>query len=125
MSDDRRFGPDDRPTGADDVEIAVFEGEAVLFHESAKMVHLLNAVAGATWLCCDGDTTVTGIVDELVELFGDDIDRPTLTDSVHDALERFADEGLLTDQAAPIRLPLRRIPQTADDGTEILTPDDP
>ncbi len=42
----------------------IFDGEAVLFQESASMVHRLNAVAGAVWLLCDGETTVESMPGE-------------------------------------------------------------
>ena len=64
------FAPSDTPLGVDGVETAVFDGEAVLFHEGASMVHRLNAVAGAVWLLCDGETTVASMPDELAEVFG-------------------------------------------------------
>ena len=64
------FAPDDRPEAIADVEVAVFEGEAVLFDVNASMVHHLNAVPAATWLCCDGETTVADMLDELIETFG-------------------------------------------------------
>ncbi len=50
------------PVGVDDVETAVFEGEAVLFRESTRAIHRLNALAGAVWVMCDGETTVTAMV---------------------------------------------------------------
>jgi hypothetical protein len=133
MSDDPgdaavTFAPDDRPAGIEDVELAVFEGEAVLFDVQASMVHLLNAVAGATWLCCDGETTVAAMVDELADTFSvtEPGDRTALETAVHDSLARFADEGLLADHPRPARLTFTPEPVLADDGTEIVVaPPDP
>ena len=122
------FADDDRPRGIDDVELAVFEGEAVLFDVQASMVHLFNAVAGATWLCCDGDTTVAEMIDELADTFSvtDPADRNALETAVHDSLARFAEEGLLADRPRPNRLTLTPDPVLADDGTEIVVaPPDP
>ncbi len=122
------FAADDRPTGITDVELAVFEGEAVLFDVEASMVHLFNAVAGATWLCCDGDTTVAAMIEELVDTFSvtEPADRAALESGVHDSLVRFAEEGLLADHPRPSRLTLTPDPVLADDGTEIVAaPPDP
>ena len=51
---DSAFAPSDTPLGVDGVDTAVFDGEAVLFHESAAMVHRLNAVAGAVYADAGG-----------------------------------------------------------------------
>ena len=122
----RRFADDDTPTAVDDseVEVAVFEGEAVIFHEPASMVHHLGAVAGAVWFCSDGSTTVAAMVAELAELFStppEDVEP-----MIHEALERFAAEGLLVGYESPHRIALTPDPVVADDGTEVLAaPPDP
>ena len=119
-----RFSAGDTPTAVDGVEIAVFEGEAVLFDEASSMLHRLGAIAGAVWLCCDGATDVATMIDELIETF--DLDDAELTSAVHETLERFADEGLLVGFDSPTRSSLASEPTRADDGTEILTgPPDP
>ena len=91
------FAPDDRPQGIAEVEVAVFDGEAVLFDATSSMVHHLNAVPAATWLCCDGETTVAEMLDELIDVFSatEPADIETLTSAVHESLARFATEGLL------------------------------
>ena len=81
---DASFADTDRPVAIDDVEMAVFEGEVVLFRESTRMVHRLNSVAGAVWLLCDGEIAVGAMADELGELFG--TEPATLTDGIHEAL---------------------------------------
>ena len=116
-----RFSATDTPTAIDRVEIAVFEGEAVLFDEASSMLHRLGAIAGAVWLCCDGDTDVATIIVELAETFA--LEPGEVTPVVHETLERFADEGLLVGHAVPTRLVMESPASTAlDDGTEILTP---
>ena len=116
------FAPDDRPEAIADVEVAVFEGEAVLFDANASMVHRLNAVPAATWLCCDGETTVADLLDELIEMFAltDPGDVQTLTRWVHDSLARFAAEGLLVGRSGAARITMEPVPELADDGTEIF-----
>ena len=119
-----RFAPSDTPLGVDGVETAVFDGEAVLFHEAASMVHRLNAVAGAVWLLCDGETTVASMPDELDDVFG--VPAADLIDPIGEALEGLATAGLLVDEDAPIHLPLVPEPIRAADGTPILVaPPDP
>lgn len=124
-----RFSATDTPVAVDGVEIAVFEGEAVLFDETSSMLHRLGAIAGAVWLCCDGDTDVATIIEELAGTF--DLEPGEVTPVVYETLERFAEEGLLDGHAAPTRMVMTSLaptaePTDADDGTEILTvPPDP
>lgn len=119
-----RFSATDTPVGIDGVEIAVFDGEAVLFDANSAMVHRLGAIAAAVWLCCDGSTDVATIIEELIDVF--ELDGSELAGAIHETLERFADEGLLEGHDAPVRLALTPETTVADDGTEILTgPPDP
>jgi len=125
--DTANFGPHDQPLGITDVELAVFDGEAVLFDVQASMVHHLNGVAGATWLCCDGDTSVAAMIDELADIFSvvDPAERDALAIAVHDSLARFAHEGLLADRPRPGRLTMTPDPVRAADGTEVVAAHDP
>jgi len=113
----RHFADDDTPTAVD-VEVAVFEGEAVIFDEPASMVHHLGAVAGAVWFCSDGSTTVAAMVAELADLFS--TTPAEIEPGIHEALGRFADEGLLVGYEAPQRIALTPEPVVAEDGTEVL-----
>ena len=121
---DSRFADTDMPEGVDDVETAVFDGEAVLFRESTRMVHRLNTVAGSVWLLCDGATPVGAMAGELSELFG--VDPTGLQAGVHEALQQLADEGLLVGFEPPNRMLLEPVDEVAPDGSRILTaPPDP
>lgn len=116
------FAPDERPQAIADVEVAVFEGEAVLFDPQASMVHHLNAVPAATWLCCDGETTVAEMLDELADVFSvtEPADVETLSTGVHESLARFAAEGLLVGRPGAARVTMEPVPERAADGTEIF-----
>ena len=119
-----RFADTDIPLGVDGVETAVFDGEAVLFRESTRMVHRLNAVAGSVWLLCDGATPVGSMAAELGEVFG--VPATELTDGIHQALQQLADEGLLVGSDQPQRLHLEPVEEQAPDGSRILAaPPDP
>ena len=119
-----RFADSDLPLGVGDVETAVFEGEAVLFRESTRMVHRLNTVAGSVWLLCDGATPVGAMAVELGELFG--VAPAGVRAGVQQALQQLADEGLLVGFQPPIRQPLEPLDEVAPDGSRILTaPPDP
>lgn len=119
------FGSTDRPTGADDVEIAVFDGEFVLFHESRHMVHRLNAATGSVWLLCDGETDPTSMATELGEMFG--LPPASLTDDIHQALNQLAAAGLLEGiEPAHQRRLAERPELIAPDGSRMLiAPPDP
>lgn len=119
-----RFTASDTPATIDGVEIAVFDGEAVLFDEASSMLHRLGAIAGAVWICCDGATDVATMIDELTDAFG--LEPGEIAAAIQDALQRFADEGLLVGHENSTRLILDSETATTDDGTEILTrPPDP
>ena len=121
---DSRFADTDMPEGVDGVETAVFDGEAVLFRESTRMVHRLNTVAGSVWLLCDGATLVSSMAGELGEVFG--VDADGLQAGVHEALAQLADEGLLVGFEPPNRIVLEPVDEVAPDGSRILTaPPDP
>ncbi len=121
---DTRFVDTDLPQGVEDVELAVFDGEAVLFRESTRMVHRLNAMAGSVWLLCDGATPVGTMADELGELFSvlpDDVDI-----HIYEALNQLAEQGLLVGFDAPSQLRFNPVDEMAPDGSRILTaPPDP
>lgn len=118
------FSATDTPAAIDGVEIAVFEGEAVLFDEASSMLHRLGAIAGAVWLCCDGSTDVATMIEELANTFA--LSTEEVAPVVYETLERFADEGLLAGHVAPREVAATTEPTLASDGTEILTgPPDP
>ena len=119
-----RFTSSDTPATIGGVEIAVFEGEAVLFDEASSMLHRLGAIAGAVWICCDGATNVATMIDELTDAFG--LAPDEIAAAIHDALQRFAEAGLLVGHEHSTRMILDSEAATTDDGTEILTrPPDP
>ena len=121
---DASFADTDRPLAVDDVEMAVFDGEVVLFRESTRMVHRLNSIAGAVWLVCDGETAVASMADELGEVFG--VEPATLTDGIHEALGQLAAEGLFVGAGEPERVYLEPVEELASDGSRILhAPPDP
>ena len=119
-----RFALDDRPQAIANVEVAVFDGEAVLFDEAAQMVHRLNAVAAATWISCDGETTIAEMITELAEVF--DASATVVSEQIQQALHLFVGEGLLLGHIPPMRMHLRESNDIASDGSEIITaPGDP
>ena len=113
-----QFPDDSMPLGVDDVETAVFEGEAVLFRESTRSVHRMNALAGAVWVMCDGETTVAGMVDELAELF--DTDATALHPGVLEALEQLAEVKLLQGMSDEPTVVLTPVDEEASDGSRII-----
>ncbi len=113
------FTDDTRPTAVDDVETALFEGEAVLFREATRTIHRLNATAAAVWVCCDGETSVADMVDELAEVFGVSVDetRPR----VAEALEQLAELALLSGDLARPTVKVTPVDDRASDGSRIIS----
>ena len=114
------FGPSDQPLAVDGVETAVFEGEAVLFSEVTMMLHRLGPLAGAVWLLCDGETSITDMVGELAELF--DTDHAELSAAVPEVLVGLAAAGLLVGHEPPVPVTPAVGTSLAADGTPILLP---
>lgn len=106
------------PLGVDDVETAIFEGEAVLFRESTRSVHRMNALAGAVWVMCDGETTVAAMVDELAELFA--TDATELLPKVLDALGQLDDAKLLQGASDEPIVTMTPVNDEASDGSRII-----
>ena len=93
-----RFQGPARPLAVDDVDTAVFDGEAVVFHESSGNVHLLGGMVGAVWVMCDGSTSVHEMGAELRNVFALEADE--LAQMVDDSLTHLADHGLLLGEEA-------------------------
>lgn len=96
-----RFGPDDRPEATGDVDVAVFDGAAVLFDAATTTVHRLDGFTAGVWMSCDGRRDVGQIAAELDEVFGpasDAVDDGRAR--VDESLSVLADHGLLVDHVA-------------------------
>ncbi len=67
--------PDDIDAGfvpqvKESVAAVELDGEAVLYVEDRRELHVLNASATAVWACCDGTQSVEELAAELAEVFG-------------------------------------------------------
>ena len=113
------FTIDSTPEASGDIEVAVFEGEAVLFHEPTGSVHRLNATTAAVWLSCDGETTAAQIIDDLSGMFIGDRDQ--ISSAVFEALEQLRACGLL---GQPSSQPTFRLApdesEPASDGSTVI-----
>ena len=105
-----RFAADDRPEAVSDVDVAVFDGAAVLFDVATATVHRLDGFTAGVWMSCDGDRRVGEIASELGEAFEFDTDAGTEAAGradaiagrvrVDESLSVLADHGLLVDFVA-------------------------
>lgn len=113
------FTVDSTPAASGDVEVAVFEGEAVLFHEPTGSVHRLNATTAAVWLSCDGETTVAQIIDDLSGMFLGNRDQ--ISAAVFEALEQLLSKGLLVGlEWMPNMAMMPDPPAPASDGSLVI-----
>lgn len=85
----------DHPRGRDDVVFRQLADDWVLFDPKANQIHVLNLSAALVWTACSGDLSVDGIVDEVVQSYGESPDPAVVKGDVLGALDRFASEGLL------------------------------
>jgi hypothetical protein len=116
---DGHFTDESLPRCVDDTETALFEGEAVVFRASTRAIHRLNATAGAVWVCCDGDTTVATMIDELAGVFG--VGAAEARPQVLQALDQLAELGLLAGVDSPPKVTVRLEDERASDGSRIVS----
>lgn len=114
-----QFHDDTTPLAVDDTETALFEGEAVVFRAGTRQIHRLNSTAAAVWVCCDGETTVAEMVDELAEVFGVSIDEAG--PRVQEALEQLASLGLLAGDRAEPTMVITDDELRASDGSRVIS----
>lgn len=88
-----------RPEARPDVEMAWFDGEAVLFDPATRQLHTLSGAAAAVWLCCDGTQDVTAMTAELADTFG--VGAEHIAGDVRSALRALDGLGLLVGSALP------------------------
>jgi len=78
--------------------VARLDDGQLAFDPARVRAHVLNRSAAAVWACCDGATTVDGIVAKVSASLGDDagVDlRLDIRPDVERAIEQLAHEGLL------------------------------
>ncbi len=91
----RRFATDDRPAAIDGVEVAVFDGAAVMFDPASETVHRLDGFTAGVWMSCDGDRSVEQIAVDLRDALDADAHEEAIVAQVDRSLSALADHGLL------------------------------
>ena len=86
-----------------DLEVSEFDGEFVVFDPRCMDVHLVSDVTAVVFDACDGTSSRTSLVDDLVELL--DIDRSAADGMVSDSLVALERTGLLAGTASQLRPP--------------------
>ncbi|MFQ5494596.1 MAG: HPr-rel-A system PqqD family peptide chaperone [Phycisphaerae bacterium] len=76
-----------RPLARRDVRIHELDGEALIYDPVSGDTHHLNETAFFVWNDCDGTTSMSRIVDHLVESF--DVQRPEAAAHVERVLDDF------------------------------------
>lgn len=71
------------------------DGESVLYHETAKTVHVLNGTATVIWRCLDGRTTLDDLSAELAAVFVAPVEQ--VGSDVVTAAREFGRQGLLSE----------------------------
>lgn len=89
------IGPNDSPKVRADLIFRPLDEEWVVYDPSGERLHVLNGSAAVVWLHCDGEFTVSEIVDEVHKAFENSVERDRLADDVSTALRQFAEKGLL------------------------------
>lgn len=77
------------------VEEAPLQGDLMLFDPEKSQFFVLNRTMAHLWRCCDGQSTLPGMIESLrIEFTGAD-DAPVETE-LKDALAQLVDLGLVT-----------------------------
>jgi hypothetical protein len=84
------------PARRDGLSIQPFGDEHVLVDETSGRVHVLNGTAHQIWIHCDGQTTVSNLINELSASYSNALHDVLLAD-VSNALAKFHAEKLFAD----------------------------
>jgi hypothetical protein len=94
-------------------------GETVIYHETARTIHVLNPSASLVWNLLDGEASIADLALRLSDTFG--VDELVMKDQILDIVRQFGQQGLLDDVAPDentvqeIRLDLLRSSELGDD----------
>jgi hypothetical protein len=81
------------PCPGDAIETSFLDGEAVVYDTVRAQSWLLNSAASVVWLLVDGQTSLSDMVDTIVDSFG--LERDAVAADVNQAVQRFGELGLL------------------------------
>lgn len=81
------------PNADPDVAWIEVEGEAVLYSESRRTVHVLNPTATMIWRCLDGSVDLRAIANDLAEIF--EADPEAVITDVVGAVREMGRQGLI------------------------------
>ncbi len=84
---------DVRPVARSDVAWAGVGDEGLLYDPRAARIHRLNDTALLVWRCCDGSATVSDIVADLADAYGEA--RDEVAGPVQSVIDEFVTAGLL------------------------------
>ena len=93
ITSDKSPAGETRPRRRTDIISRNIEGETVILHREAGVLHKLNPTAGYIWTYCDGTQSIDEIVDRLVAEY--DIDSATCRKDVSDVVSQFRRLDLL------------------------------
>jgi hypothetical protein len=89
--------PEWLPLARPSVAAEELDGETVLYDPQGRRLLVLNESGSAVWRCCDGSTTVAGLVDHLAGALG--VASGAIAGDVVDFLMALRDSGLVVDGA--------------------------
>ena len=82
-----------RPTPVLGYQLEMLDGELLLFHPASMKILHSNQSGALIWQLCDGQRTVTDIVDLLGEAYPDSGSQ--IRADTYEALQIFADHGAI------------------------------
>ena len=82
---------DDKPRRVSGYLMETMDNELLLYHPAETQVMYCNQTASLIWQLCDGERTVQGIIDLLVEAYPEA--AQDIAQDVQATLRQFADHG--------------------------------
>ena len=89
------FLPSDSPKVREGLIFRPLDEEWVVYDPSGEQLHVLNGPAAIIWLHCDGEFTVSEIVEEVHRAYEQQVDHERIEADLNAVLEQFAAKGLL------------------------------
>ena len=125
-TDSANWPGDSTPAPHESIRTGLFGTEVVLHDRRSDVTHQMNPAASAVWLCLDGKTAVSNIVDELAGVFG--APRADVEAGVRDILSDLNGLGALRGSPDPGLMPALQLKPVEEPhaGREVMPrPPDP
>ena len=89
------IGPSESPKVREGLIFRQLDEEWVVYDPSGEQLHVMNGSAAIVWLHCDGEFTVSEMIEEVYKAYEQKVDHDRVESDVGEVIEQFAAKGLL------------------------------